>query len=172
MIVFKYIEPFLLIPKSIEKQMFCKSFVLLYYCILKSMLNDNLNLLHQSEFTNILRNHRALSERIQLRKTLYEFYQLKILRTCFVALTHIVYNEVYIHQLFSISINFTLFCYWHRRKSSRIFLRKNCSKRLSENFQELIPSENNFHETKTRLHRECFLQFSKMFLPALRITYG
>ena len=110
--------------------MFCKSFVLLYYYIPKSMLNDNLNLRHQKEFTNILRNRRAQSEHIQLRKTFYKFYQQKIY-ICFRCFDHVVYNEVYNHQLFSISINFARkFCYWHRRKSSRIFLRKSCSKRF------------------------------------------
>ena len=124
--------------------MFCKSFVLLYYCFLKSMLNDNLNLRHQSEFTSIWRNHRAWPDPIQLRKSLHKFYQQKILYTsyinfisrkfytlAFVALAHVVYKEVYNHQLFSISVNFTRrFCYWHRPKSSKIFLRKSCSKRF------------------------------------------
>ena len=64
-----------------------------------------------------------------------------IIYTCLVASTHLVYNKVYNHQLFSISINFTCkFCYWHRprtfwhrRNSSRFFMRKNCSKRFCKN---------------------------------------
>ena len=103
--------------------MFYKSFVQLYYCILKCMLNDNLNLRHQSEFTNILRNHRE--------KPYINFISRKYYTLVFVAFTHVVYNKVYSYQLFSISINFTRkFCYWHRGKSSRIFLRKSCSKRF------------------------------------------
>ena len=102
--------------------MFCKSFVLLYYCIriLKSMLNDNLNFRHQSKFTNILRNHRAWSEHIQLRKTLHKFYQQKLLNTYFRCFDPC--NEVYNHQLFSISINFTRkFCRrWSRILSGRV----------------------------------------------------
>ena len=111
--------------------MFWKSFVLLCYCIFKSMLNDNLNLRHQKEFTSILRITEHGQNVFSWEKPHINFISIKYCTLAFVALTHVVYNEVYDHQLFSISINFARkFCYWHRRKSSRIFLRKSCSKRF------------------------------------------
>ena len=127
--------------------MLCKSFVLLYYCILKCILNDNLNLRHQSQFTHFEKSQsmvRAYSAEKKLTSILSakKYYTL-----AFISLTHLVYNELSNHHLFSISINFTRkFCYWHRRKSSRFFLRESCSKRFRKNFQELIPSECNFHK--------------------------
>ena len=64
-------------------------------------------------------------------KPYINFISRKHYTLAFVALTHVSYSEVYNHQLFSISINFTRkSCYSHRRKSSTIFLRKSCSNRL------------------------------------------
>ena len=67
------------------------------------------------------------------KKPYINFISRKYYKFAFVVLTHVMYSEVYNHQLFIISINFThKFCYWHRRKSSRIFLRKSCSERFGK----------------------------------------
>ena len=100
-----------------------------YYSILKIMFNGNLNLRHQSEWTNIFDKSQRMVRMCSAEKKVYvnfvrrKYYSL--------ALNHEVYSKVYIHQLFSISINFTgKFCHWHRQKWSSIFLRKNFYERF------------------------------------------
>ena len=52
--------------------MFCKSFILHYYSIIKSMLNDNLNLRHQGECTNIRSSHwRCSIKKLILKSSRY-----------------------------------------------------------------------------------------------------
>ena len=64
------------------------------------------------------------------------------------ALNHEVYNDVYNHQIFSILINFTgKFCYGHRQKSSRIFLRKNFFERFQKIPKGSSAVECNFYKT-------------------------
>ena len=64
------------------------------------------------------------------------------------ALNHEVYNEVYNHQIYSILISFTdKFCYGHRQKSSRIFLRKSFFERFQKIPKGSYAVECNFHKT-------------------------
>ena len=87
-----------------------KTDVLQVFRTFKSMLNDNLNLCHQSECTNIFMKSQRLARIYSEKKPYINF----ISRKCKLALSHEVYKGVYNYQLFSI-INFTRkFCYWHR----------------------------------------------------------
>ena len=67
------------------------------------------------------KNHRVWSECIRLRKTLYNFYQQKIL---FAGFKPWRLCEVYHYQLFSILINFSgKLCFRHKQKLFIIFLK-------------------------------------------------
>ena len=143
------------------------------------MFNGNLNLRHQSEWTNIFDKSQRMVRMCSAEKKVYvnfvrrKYYSL--------ALNHEVYSKVYIHQLFSISINFTgKFCHWHRQKWSSIFLRKNFYERFWEDFKELIPSGVKIFLKlyvkvsklgKTGIHSKCFQQLFKKIKSVLPITY-
>ena len=106
-----------------------------------------------------------MSECIRLRKTLYNFYQQKILFTGFKPQS---LCEVYNNQLFSIFINFSgKFCFHHKQKLSIIFLK--IIRGGVKLFQRHALIGNKF--TKIALHCKFFLQLFENFTSALWINY-